>query len=107
LKRHHSFEILGYDFMMDEEYKVYLIESNTNPSLETTCPLLHKFITDMVDTGLRMALDPLFPPPNYTKRMSMQIPLTQWELVYDSKLDDEELEQTFAEYDRKQGDLAK
>ena len=28
-----SFEIFGYDFMIDENFKVYLIECNTNPSL--------------------------------------------------------------------------
>jgi D-alanine-D-alanine ligase-like ATP-grasp enzyme len=39
-KRLHSFEILGYDFMLDSNFKVYLIEVNTNPCLETTCPIL-------------------------------------------------------------------
>ena len=32
----HSFEVFGYDFMIDENFKVYLIEANTNPSLEIT-----------------------------------------------------------------------
>jgi tubulin monoglycylase TTLL3/8 len=36
----HSFEIFGYDFMIDEQFKVYLIEANTNPCLEVSCPLL-------------------------------------------------------------------
>lgn len=58
--RHHSFEILGYDFMIDSEFRVILIEVNTNPCLETTCPILQRVITDMVDSGLRIAIDPLF-----------------------------------------------
>jgi tubulin--tyrosine ligase len=38
---HHTFEIYGFDFMLDENFKVYLIEVNTNPCLETAgCPLL-------------------------------------------------------------------
>ena len=37
---HHSFEIFGFDFMLDEQFKVHLIEVNTNPCLETTCPIL-------------------------------------------------------------------
>ena len=100
-KRQHSFEILGFDFMLDDNYKVYLIEANTNPCLETTCPILHKVITDLVDSSFRLALDPLFPPPTYQKRMSQQIPLMQWELCYDSKLDDQEMDQIYADYDRK------
>jgi D-alanine-D-alanine ligase-like ATP-grasp enzyme len=27
------FELMGYDFMIDEDFNVWLIEVNTNPSL--------------------------------------------------------------------------
>lgn len=30
-QRSNTFEILGYDFMIDEDFKIYLIEANTNP----------------------------------------------------------------------------
>ena len=74
---HHTFEIFGFDFMLDVNFKVYLIEVNTNPCLETnSCPLMQKLITDMVDTGLRLAVDPIYPPPNMNKRVNMQIPTT-------------------------------
>jgi D-alanine-D-alanine ligase-like ATP-grasp enzyme len=29
-----SFEIFGYDFMIDEQFQIKLIEANTNPCLE-------------------------------------------------------------------------
>ena len=73
--QHHTFEIFGFDFMLDEDFKVYLIEVNTNPCLETSCNILQKIITDVVDSGLRIALDPLYPPPNFQKRMNTQISL--------------------------------
>lgn len=38
-RRVNTFEIYGYDFMFDDEFKVYLIEVNTNPCLELACPL--------------------------------------------------------------------
>jgi len=101
LKRQHSFEILGYDFMLDDNFKVYLIEANTNPCLETTCPILHKIITDLVDSGLRLGLDPLFPPPNFLKRMSSQIPLTQWQICFDSRLDNAELDILYEKYEKR------
>ena len=40
-KRNHCFEIFGYDFMLDEDFNVFLIEVNTNPCIETSqCPIL-------------------------------------------------------------------
>jgi len=38
--RVHCFEIFGYDFMIDVNLKVWLIEVNTNPCLEESSPLL-------------------------------------------------------------------
>ena len=46
----------------------------------------------MVDSGLRLAIDPLFPPPNFHKRMNTQTPLTLWELTFDSDIDSDELD---------------
>jgi hypothetical protein len=31
------FEIFGYDFLLDIDYNVYLIECNTNPCIEYSC----------------------------------------------------------------------
>ena len=59
-------------------------------------------ITEVVDTGLRLALDPLFPPPNFAKRISQQIPLTPWELCYDSTLDDKEMDELYSRYEAKE-----
>jgi hypothetical protein len=73
--------------MLDSNFKVYLIEVNTNPCLETgQNPLLQRLITDMVDSGLRLAIDPLFPPPSLSKRMSLSAPsLIQWQLSFDEE----------------------
>ena len=61
-KREHTFEIFGYDFMIDEDFKVYLIEVNTNPCLALSCPLLARIISEMLDNSFRIAVDPLFQP---------------------------------------------
>lgn len=91
--QHHTFEIFGFDFMLDEDFKVYLIEVNTNPCLETTCPILSKIITDMVDNAFKVAIDPLYPPPNHQKRMNTQISVMQWHLSFDEELDAERIQQ--------------
>ena len=49
--------------MIDDEFKVYLIEVNTNPCLELSSPLLARLIPSMVENSIRICVDPLFPPP--------------------------------------------
>lgn len=40
-KREHNFEVFGLDFMIDENFKPWLLEINTNPCLEiANSPLL-------------------------------------------------------------------
>ena len=59
-RNQNAFEILGYDFMIDEKFKVYMIEANTNPSLEICCPLLARIIPELLDNTFKIAVDPLF-----------------------------------------------
>lgn len=49
--------------MIDEKFKIYLIEANTNPCLEICCPLLARIIPELLDNSLRIAVDPLYQPP--------------------------------------------
>ena len=35
-KRRHCFEIFGYDYIIDSDFNVWLIEVNTNPCIETS-----------------------------------------------------------------------
>ena len=46
--------------MIDENFKIYLIEVNTNPCLETSCPLLARIISEMLDNSFKLTIDPLF-----------------------------------------------
>ena len=43
-----NFEIFGLDFMVDRQIQPYLIEINSNPSLEINCPLLSRVIPSML-----------------------------------------------------------
>ena len=59
-KRNFCFEIFGYDFMMDEDKNVYLIEINTNPGLEISSKLIEKLVPRMIDDALLLTIDDLF-----------------------------------------------
>ena len=56
LRRHHNFELLGLDFMIDDTYRPLLIEVNTNPCLELSCPLLETIIPSLIENTLRYYL---------------------------------------------------
>ena len=72
-KRQACFELLGFDFMLDADLRVDLIEINSNPCLETwSCPLLENLIPKLVDDVLRVGLDQILPPPSKAKLTKRQ-----------------------------------
>jgi tubulin polyglutamylase TTLL1 len=58
-----SFELLGYDYMIDYQFKPTLIEINSNPCLEFVCPLLVDIISSLIENVVRVTLDTQLPPP--------------------------------------------
>ena len=59
--RKYSFEIFGYDFILDEDFNVWLIEVNTNPCIEETSNLLKSLIPRMLDDAFKLTIDTIFP----------------------------------------------
>ena len=96
MKRLHTFEIFGYDFMIDSNFKVYLIEVNTNPCLETPSALLGRIIPTMIDNAIKIAVDPIFSPPEYSSSgrknlFSDLLSENHFILVFDEKIDKPQL----------------
>ena len=58
--RNFQFEIFGYDFMMDKDFNLFLIEINTNPGLEESSPWIKIIVPRMLDDALRLTIDQLF-----------------------------------------------
>ena len=52
-KLNNTFEIIGYDFMMDNDFRLILIEANTNPCLETEGSLLSRIIPELIECTLK------------------------------------------------------
>ena len=79
--------------MLDEDFKVYLIEVNTNPDLSLQSPLLARLIPSMLDNTFQLVVDPIFPPPpNFTssarKTAAQELcPENKFELVFEEKID--------------------
>ena len=63
-KRAHCFEVLGYDFMLDEFFNPWLLEVNTNPCLELSGKYLTTLIPNMLIHTFALTLDQIFPSQN-------------------------------------------
>jgi hypothetical protein len=96
-----TFEVYGYDFMLDDDFKTYLIEVNTNPCLELNTPLLARLIPNMMENAFRIAVDPLFTPPdNFSQKKSVVndiCPDNKFELIFDENTDGPQLKEIMKE----------
>ena len=61
--RKNLFEIFGYDFMIDETGKAWLIEVNTNPCLEESSAILRQYIPRMLDDAFKLTVDKIWKKP--------------------------------------------
>lgn len=60
--RKQCFELFGYDFLIDEDLRVWLIEINTNPYLGTPNKDMEILVPQMLDDMCRLVVDPYFEP---------------------------------------------
>jgi len=72
-RRAGTFDLLGFDFLIDDDFKVWLLEVNINPALHTNCQVLMNLLPGVVDETLKLVIEifdkskkkrPLFPLEN-------------------------------------------
>ncbi|KAM4609916.1 protein polyglycylase TTLL10 [Polymixia lowei] len=51
------FDLIGCDFMIDEDFKVWLLEMNCNPALHTNCEVLKEVVPSTVIEALDITLE--------------------------------------------------
>ncbi|XP_068607168.1 protein polyglycylase TTLL10 [Brachionichthys hirsutus] len=51
------FDLIGCDFLVDEDFKVWLLEMNCNPALHTNCEVLKDVIPSTVEEALDLTLE--------------------------------------------------
>ena len=63
-----GFELFGFDLMIDQDLRVWLIECNTNPHLGMPNEMMRDQVPTMINEMLSLVVDPIFPPkkrPDY------------------------------------------
>ena len=54
------FELFGYDFIIDNDFKPWILEINNNPGLCISSPVIKKIIPRMMDDAFRLTIDKVF-----------------------------------------------
>ena len=76
--------------MLDDDFRLQLIEVNTNPCLETmSCILLQRLIPQMLDQSLKIAVDPFFGASEQQYLMNQEFVATEikYSLVFEETIE--------------------
>ena len=68
--RKDCWELFGFDFLIDEDLRVWLIEVNTNPYLGSPNQFIADLMPKMLDDMLKLTVDPTYEPKNIESRPS-------------------------------------
>ena len=55
--RQRSFEVFGFDFMIDDRFGVWVIEVNSSPSNDMRCEVTRKLVPEFQRAVVRWAVD--------------------------------------------------
>ena len=80
-KRKDVFELFGYDFLIDEDFRIWLIEVNTNPYFGIPNEYIADLLPQMIDDMTKLVIDPVYPPKNVEEREN------GFELIYNESVE--------------------
>ena len=80
-KRRNCFEFFGFDFMIDEDFRTWLIEVNTNPYIGIHNNKMTNLLPEVLGGFYKIILNPVF--DNLTPEEEENIHVdTCWDLLY-------------------------
>lgn len=80
-KRRNSFEFFGFDFMIDEDFRVWLIEVNTNPYVGIHNDSMNDVLPRMLHGLYKIVLDPVFEHLSQEEIENISSG-TDWDILY-------------------------
>lgn len=90
--REFNFQLFGLDFLIDNRFKPWLIQCNTNPCIEINCSLLARLVPNMLENVMNLTVDTYFPPPLKKKSKESSIwnhETFKFQLLYNGQFDSE------------------
>jgi hypothetical protein len=61
-KRRNTFELFGFDFMIDETFRVWLLEVNTNPYIGIHNKGMKHIVPALFEDLFKIVIDPVYVP---------------------------------------------
>ena len=80
--RKRSCELYGYDFMVDSNLDVFLIEVNSSPACDYSTKVTEKLVKEMLPDAIKVVVDYEY---SERKKKTKNIDLGKWECIYRSK----------------------
>ena len=74
--RRNSFELIGYDFMIDDGLKPWLIEINSSPSMDYSTPVTRRLVKMVLEDTVKVVVD-------LRKKKSKKKTAGLFKLIYD------------------------
>uniref|UniRef100_A0A3Q0RZZ6 Tubulin tyrosine ligase like 10 n=1 Tax=Amphilophus citrinellus TaxID=61819 RepID=A0A3Q0RZZ6_AMPCI len=90
------FDLIGCDFLIDEDFKVWLLEMNCNPALHTNCEVLKEVIPSVVVETLDLTLE-IFKKVGSRQKIFPLVSQREFVLLYSSSNSSPELQKTTKE----------
>ena len=82
--REGSHELYGYDFMVDAEYNVWLIEVNSSPAMDYSTSITERLVKSVLPDTMKVILD-AERATSKGKRRRKNVDTGRWELIYAAK----------------------
>merc|ERR550534_261532 len=83
-----SFELLGFDFMVDTSYNVWLLEINSSPDLSYSTATTRRLVPQVLPDIVKVVIDvekmghPSGKRPTWSKKYLNSVDSGRWELLY-------------------------
>lgn len=76
--RRNSFELIGYDFMIDDALRPWLIEINSSPSMDYSTPVTRRLVKMVLEDTVKVVVD-------LRKKKSKKKTAGLFKLIYDGE----------------------
>ncbi len=81
INRKNSFELFGYDIMLDEAGNPWLIEVNSSPAMDYSTPVTEELVKEVLSDTVKVVVDYHYA----SKKKKPKVDTGNWSLIYKAR----------------------